>query len=113
MEIITEGFFHALAIINKRKNYITSLKDDSGFWLDSLHQIKNNLLEKLLEVYTSLLEINYRNLFSYFHSCIAEDENLRLCTIPSVVENFKVVKSMHPTKALSLDEMPAVFYQQY
>lgn len=52
-------FFHALVVKNRRKNFISSLKDDIGIWIDNMGGIKDHLLEKFMEVYTTPIEIEY------------------------------------------------------
>lgn len=71
------------------------------------------LLDKFTEVFSaSNLSMN-ANVSAYCNPCILRIKNPELCKISSLKEIHTVVKSMHPIKTPSPNEMLALFYQTY
>ena len=74
------------------------------------NQKKAEFLQYFRDIFTSKGPCRFPDDL-FFLNQLTPEWGTDLCRIPSAEEIHSVIKYMHPTKALGLDGLPALFYQ--
>ena len=106
-------YFHSKATQRRRRNHIHGLRDN----LDILHDTSEGMASLLINYYSSLFTTSQPEqidkVVAQVSSVVTEDMNKALTRVFTASEVEMALKQMAPTKALSPDGMPPVFYQKY
>ena len=91
-------FFHASIVIQRRRNRILSINDNS-VWLHSAEEIGNYFRREFNELFSSSIPRLPSNLREFIAPCITADENDTLMAIPTSEEIKDAVWNLHPLKS--------------
>lgn len=103
-------YFHAMTIANRRRNYISSIKNDEGVWINSIKEVGDFFRNKFIQLFathTPSPPIYFHHLFP---TCITTRESELLVASPLVKEIKLMVKSLNPYKALGPNSLLSLFY---
>ena len=106
-------FFHLSTVIQRKKNHIEAIKNDSGKWLTSTNDIKSYLTLKFSELYSAQDLSFLENLDNLLQPCITQEENdlLRRCPTPEEIKS--AIFEINPLKSPGPDGMPGLFFKHY
>ncbi|KAL9688033.1 hypothetical protein QQ045_032446 [Rhodiola kirilowii] len=108
------SFFHARASQRHNKNWISKLRDRCGVIQEDQGEIMKIVTGYFEDIFRSSLNANDENhQLSCIHPIISEEMNTWMLQDVSEDEIKKIVFSLGPSKAPSIDGFPALFYHQF
>ena len=106
-------FFHARASNRHKKNTILGLWNNKGKWCEDKDSIAATTVSYFQNIYTTTSPTNISDVTSVIPTQVTEEMNTNLSRIFTKDEVVKALQQIHPTKALGLDGMYAIFYHKY
>lgn len=105
-------FFHVKALNHRHKNRLTSLKNAMGLNLDG-DLLDNHIVDNFQNLFSSNTEPGWMDFLSRIESRVDETVSANISHDFTNSEIFSALKQMYPTKALGLDGMPPLFFQNH
>lgn len=106
-------FFHLSIILKRRYNNIDCLLLALNRWIRNWHDIGQEFVHFYDSLFASDLPVFPLDLENLIATCISDDINRMLTTIPSTEVIRDTVFNMNAHKSLGLDEFPPLFYKQF
>ena len=106
-------YFHSKASERRKKNMIIGLWDEDGRWHETIEGIANTTISYFEKLYTTSLPTRIVEVTSTIPTKVTEEMNQILIRDFTMEEVEATLHQMHPTKALGLDGMFAIFFQKY
>ena len=106
-------FFHCLATQRKRQNLIAGIRNRSDDQCTQLEQVAGIFVEYYQELFTSSNPESVPEALSSIPQLVIEDMNSTITKNFQVGEVEAALKQMAPLKALRLNGMPPLFFQNY
>ena len=106
-------FFMASTVTRRRKNYIQSLKDDRGNWVDQANDIANLFSSKFASTFTKMdgrIRMTEEDMLMLSRGPQLDEF---LCSIPEEDEICSAISSMGSDKAPGPDGIPVAFYKSH
>ncbi|EOX94469.1 Uncharacterized protein TCM_004053 [Theobroma cacao] len=97
----------------EKKNTIWAFKKDSGEWAESQEELEDEACDFFTKLFSSSRPTLIEHVLTAIHPKVFEDMNIELNADITVEEVRAALFQMHPTKAPSLDGLPALFFQKY
>jgi hypothetical protein len=95
-------FFHPSTIIQRKRNLIEAIKDDSWEWILDGKNIRQHLVSKFKELFIKE-EVSFpEDLGNLIELVISDAENVDICSIPTQRKISRVVFDMPDLKALGM-----------
>ncbi|XP_026398476.1 uncharacterized protein LOC113294294 [Papaver somniferum] len=104
-------FFHIKANQGRVRNIIDSLQAPDGSWCQDRSSIEDLLVSHFKKISTTSKPGDSENFLQHIPSCISEQDNDALVSIPSNQEIFEALKLMDPWTSPGPDGFPPGFYQ--
>ena len=106
-------FFHLSTIIRRKRNYISEIKLENGSWIRDREDIQRYFLDNFSSLYNTSHPQFLENLESLIQPCVADQDNVELCRVPSRDEIKKVVFGIKTLKAPGPNGFPVLFFKHY
>ena len=103
--------FHSKASERKKKNTILGLENEEGSWCSSKEGIVSIAVSYFEKLYTTFFPSSIVEVTTTIPTRVTNEMNQDLIREFTKEEVEDALKQMHPTKALGLDGMSAIFFQ--
>lgn len=105
-------FFHRIASGRKKRNTVVANRDSAGVCWKKEDKIKRVFVDYYTSLFTSRGNLNMRVTVDVVEHKVTKVMNEALTQTFTEDEVAKALFQMHPTKALGLDGMSAIFYKK-
>jgi hypothetical protein len=106
-------YFHGQASQRRRRNRITSLRNNDGEWMDTKDEVVNTLIGYYESIFQSSHPSLIEEAVAHVPQVVSSSMNERLTRAFTEVEVEDALKQMAPLKALGPDGLPPLFYQKF